>query len=111
MNSVNNETSWAIKILLKDAFSKTHLAKNLSDAVPIHNGLKQRHALSSIILNFSSVYTIQNAQEDKGGLELKENRQLLVHAVYVNLLREHIVIMKKNTEALLYSSKEDGREN
>jgi hypothetical protein len=99
-----------IKMLLKEIYIKVCIGKHLSDAFPIQNALKQGDALSPLLFNFPIEYAISKAQENKDGLELSGTRQLLVCAHDVNLLGKTIDIVKKNTEALLYVSKEIGTE-
>jgi hypothetical protein len=49
---------------LNDTCSKDRIGKNLSDAFPIQNGLKQEDDLSPLLLNFALEYAIRNAQEN-----------------------------------------------
>jgi hypothetical protein len=44
-----------IKMCLNETHSKLHTGKNLSDACPIQNSLKQEDALSPSLFNFASV--------------------------------------------------------
>jgi hypothetical protein len=61
--------------------------------------------------NTALEYAIRKDQEDKEGLELNRTQQLLVYANNNdNLLGENINIIKKNTEALLDSTKVVGQE-
>jgi hypothetical protein len=84
----------------------------LYGAFPIQNGLKLGDALSPLLFNFAVQYSTRKAQENKEGLEINTNgtHQLLGYADDVNLLGKNIKIIKKNTEALLDVSKEDGQE-
>jgi len=41
---------------LKETFSKVRIGKNLSVALPIQNGLKQRDCVSPLIFNFALEY-------------------------------------------------------
>jgi hypothetical protein len=68
--------------------SKEHIGKHLSDNFPIQNGLKQGDALS----------------------ELNGTHQLLTYTDDVNLLRDNISTIKKNTETLIDTRKEVGLE-
>jgi hypothetical protein len=55
-------------------------------------------------------YVIKKAQENRVGLKLNATYQLLVYADDVNLLRENIGTIKKNTETPTDVSKEIGLE-
>jgi len=41
------------KMCLNKTYSKVHTGKNMSDAFPIQNGLKQGDALSPLLLHFA----------------------------------------------------------
>jgi hypothetical protein len=41
-----------IKMYLKETYNKVHKGKNLSEASPVNNGLKQGDALSQLLFNF-----------------------------------------------------------
>jgi hypothetical protein len=49
-----------IKMCLNETSSKAHIGKNVSDAFPIQNGLKQGHALLPLLFNFALEYAIRN---------------------------------------------------
>jgi hypothetical protein len=72
----------------------------LSDRFSIQKGLIQGDVLSPLLLNFASEYTITKVQENQVGLKLNGTHQLLAYADDVNLLRDNIDTIEKNTETL-----------
>jgi hypothetical protein len=71
-------------------YSKVRIGKHLSDSFPIQNGLKQGHALSPLLFNFTLEYAIRKVQEHQARLKLNETHQLLAYVDDVNLLGDNI---------------------
>jgi hypothetical protein len=63
-----------------------------------------------LLLNIALEYAIRKVQENQMGLKLNGTHQLLAYADDVNLLRDNIDTVKKNTETLIDASKEVGLE-
>jgi hypothetical protein len=61
-------------------------------------------------LNFVLEYAIRKVQENQVGLKLNGTQQLLVYADHVNLVRDKISTIKKNTETPTDASKDIGLE-
>ena len=57
----------------------------MSDRFPIRNGLKQEHALSPMLFNFTLEYAIKRVQVNQDGLKLNGTHQLLAYADDINL--------------------------
>jgi hypothetical protein len=95
---------------LNEIYSGLRIGKYLSDKFLIQNGLKQRDALSPLLLNFAFDYAFRRIQKKRKGLKLNGTHHLLAYADDVNILGESIDTIQKNTEALLNTNKEVGVE-
>jgi hypothetical protein len=91
---------------LSEIYSEVRIGKYLTDKFPIQNGLKQGDALTPLLFNFALEYAIRKVQENQVGITLNGTHQLLVYADGVNLLRDYLDTIKKNTESLIDASKE-----
>jgi hypothetical protein len=63
-----------------------------------------------LFFNFDFEYAITKVEENQEGLKLNGIHQALAYAVDVNIVEENIDTIMKNTEAVLDTSKETGRE-
>jgi hypothetical protein len=82
----------------------------LSDTFPIKNVLKEEDALSPLFLSFALEYAIRRVQANQESFKLNGTHQLVVYADDVNILGGSGHAIKKNTEALVAASKENGLE-
>jgi hypothetical protein len=99
-----------VKMCLSETYSRVRVGKNLSDRLPIRNGLKEGDALSPLLSNFALEYAIRRVQVNHDGLKLNGTHQLLPYADDVNILGGNVHAAKKNTEALVAAAKEIGLE-
>jgi hypothetical protein len=74
----------------------------------IKNGLKQGDALLPLLSKFALEYAIRRVQVNQDGFKLNGTRQLLVYADDSNILGGCVHAVKKNTKALVVTSKETG---
>ena len=95
-----------IKVCLTETYSRVRVGTNLSDMLPITNGLKQGDALSLLLFNFALVYAIKRVQVSQEDLKLNGTYQLLVYADDVKMLGGSVRSIKENAEALVVASKE-----
>jgi len=99
-----------MKMCLIATYSRVRVGKNLSDMLPIRNGLKQGDALSPLLFNFDLEFAIRRVQIIQDGLTLNGTHQRLVFADDVNILDGSVHTVKEHAETLLVANKEIGIE-
>jgi hypothetical protein len=77
---------------------------------PNKNGLKQGDALLPLLFSFVLEYAISGVQVNQDGLKLNGTHWPLVYAGDVSIVGGSILAIKKNTEAVIFASKEIGLE-
>jgi hypothetical protein len=93
---------------LTETYSKARAGKHLSDKFPIKSGFKQEDALLPLLFNFTLKYAIRTVQANQEGLKLNHTHHLLVYANDVNVLKGSTHTIRKNSEALVNASEENG---
>ena len=84
---------------LSETYSRVRVGRFLSDAFPIHCGLKQEDALSQhVLFNFALEYVIRRAQENRIGLHMNGKYQLLVYADDVSMLGENLQTIREKIQ-------------
>ncbi|KAJ4436535.1 hypothetical protein ANN_16566 [Periplaneta americana] len=106
----NKSKFYSITITISETYSRIRISQFLSDAFPIHCGLKQGDALSPLPFNFALEYAIRKVQDNRQGFELNRLHQLLVYADDVNMLGENPQTIRENAEILVEASKALGLE-
>ena len=65
---------------LTEKYCRVRVGKNLSDMLPIRNGLKQGDDLSPFLFKYALEYAISRVQVNQDGLKLNGTHQLLAYA-------------------------------
>ena len=83
------------KRCLNETCSQVQVGKNLSDMLPVRNGLKQEDALLPLLFHFAIEYTIKRVQVTRESWKLNGRHHFLVCADDVNILGRSIRTIKK----------------
>jgi hypothetical protein len=75
---------------------------------PIEKGLKQGDALSQLLFSFVSECAIRRVRLNQDSLKLHGKQQRLFYADNVTMLGGIVHALKRNTDALVVASKENG---
>jgi hypothetical protein len=89
-----------IKVCLTETYSRVRVGKNLSDRLPIRNGLKKGDVLSPLLFSCALEYVIRSVQVSQVALKLNGTHQLLVDADNVNMLGGSVHPIMKSSENL-----------
>jgi len=76
---------------------------------PIRNGSTQGDDLPPLLFNFALEYAIRRVRVNQEGLKLIVTYHHLVYADDDNILGESVYTIKKNEEALVVASMENGK--
>ena len=92
---------------LTETYNRVRVGKNVSDRLPIRNGLTQGDALTPMLFNFALEYAIRRVQVNQDGLKLNGTHQILTYADDVTILAGSIHTLKENAEALVAVTREN----
>jgi len=95
---------------LIETFIRVRVDKNLSDKLPVGNGLKQGDAQSPFLLNFALEYAIRRIQVNQDDLQLNGTHHILVYANNVNVLGGNVYNIKERAVVPLVATIETGQE-
>jgi hypothetical protein len=95
---------------MNEIYSRVRFGRFLSDMFLIKNGLKLGDVLPSLLFNLALRYNIKGVQVNQDGFKLNGTYQLLAYADDINILGSSVYAIRKNTEALVFASKETGLE-
>jgi len=93
---------------LNETYSIFWVGRHLSDVFPFNR--KQGDALSPLLFNFALECAIRKVQVNRDSLKLNGTHQHLFYADDDDIYGGNLHTLKKNTEALLVASTENGPE-